>query len=56
MLFVFTGSMVRELEENLNTIEEIDQYLKVARSYPLISLNFLSRLKEIHGYKLESHK
>ena len=47
-------SIVRELEDNLQFIEEIDGYLKVARSYPLVSLNFLRNLKVIHGNQLEN--
>jgi insulin receptor len=44
------------LEENLGMIEEIDGYLKVVRSFPLVSLNFLKNLKVIHGKQLESQK
>lgn len=42
-------SIVRELEESLSSIEVIDGYLKVVRSFPLISLNFLKSLKTIRG-------
>lgn len=37
-------------------IEEIQGYLKVVRSFPLISLNFLKNLRVIHGNTLESDK
>lgn len=37
-------------------IEEIHGYLKVVRSFPLISLNFLKNLRVIHGNTLESDK
>lgn len=47
---------MKELEENLNMIEVIDGYLKIARSFPLVSLNFLKRLREISGKQLESGK
>lgn len=43
------GSIVRELEEGLGAIQEITGSLKVARSYPLVSLNFLKSLKVIRG-------
>lgn len=59
MFFVyvrFLGNIVNELEENLNMIEEIDGYIKIVRSFPLVSLNFLKSLKVIHGYTLESSK
>jgi hypothetical protein len=49
-------NIVNELEENLGMIEEIDGYLKVVRSFPLVSLNFLKNLKVIHGKQLESQK
>lgn len=49
-------NVVKELEENLNTIEEIDDYLKIVRSFPIVSLNFLRNLRVIHGYKLESSR
>lgn len=45
-------NIVRELEENLHNIQEIDGYLKVTRSYPLVSLNFLRNLRVIHGKNL----
>ncbi|KAB0801173.1 hypothetical protein PPYR_05527 [Photinus pyralis] len=48
--------IVNELEENLNMIEEIDGYLKIVRSFPLVSLNFLKSLKVIHGNNLDSQK
>lgn len=47
---------MKELEENLNMLEEIEGYLKIVRSFPLISLNFLRKLKVIHGKKLDSGK
>lgn len=55
-IFKFVGNIVNELEENLNMIEEIDGYLKVVRSFPLVSLNFLKNLKAINGNFLESQK
>ncbi|XP_054263486.1 insulin-like peptide receptor [Macrosteles quadrilineatus] len=38
-----------ELEENLGSIEEIENYLKVVRSFPIINLKFLKNLTVIHG-------
>ncbi|XP_014295647.1 insulin-like receptor [Microplitis demolitor] len=49
-------NMVKELEDNLNMIEIIDGYLKIVRSFPLISLNFLKNLKLINGSQLENDK
>lgn len=37
-------------------IEEISGYLKVVRSFPLISLNFFKSLKRIRGDYLDSNK
>lgn len=47
---------MKELDDNLNMIEEITGYLKVVRSFAIISLNFLKNLKIIHGETLESSK
>ena len=44
--------MNAELEDNLGMIEEITNYLKVLRSYPLTSLKFLKNLKVIRGERL----
>lgn len=49
-------NLVKELEENLQSIREITGYLKIVRSYPLVSLNFLRNLKVIHGMKLDNDK
>ncbi|XP_048513218.1 insulin-like receptor [Athalia rosae] len=49
-------NIVKELEDSLSMIEEIDGYLKIVRSFPLISLNFLKNLRTIHGKTLESGK
>lgn len=47
------GNIMKELEANLDMIEEIRDYLKVTRSNQLISLNFLKRLRFIHGKALD---
>ncbi|XP_012056411.1 PREDICTED: insulin-like receptor [Atta cephalotes] len=49
-------NIVKELEDSLSTIEEIDGYLKIVRSFPLISLNFLKNLRVIRGQTLENGK
>ncbi|XP_071446667.1 insulin-like peptide receptor isoform X2 [Hetaerina americana] len=46
-------NIVKELEDNLQMIEEIEGYLKIVRSFPLVSLNFLRNLSVIHGGHLE---
>ncbi|XP_058788861.1 insulin-like receptor [Phymastichus coffea] len=46
-------NIVRELEDNLSGIEVITGYLKIFRSFPIISLNFLKNLTEIRGDELE---
>ncbi|KFM63998.1 Insulin-like peptide receptor, partial [Stegodyphus mimosarum] len=42
-------SIIKELEASLSNIEVIRGYLKIARSYPLVSLNFLRNLTLIKG-------
>lgn len=54
--FVVSGNIVNELEENLNMIERIDGYLKIVRSFSLVSLNFLKNLRVIGGDPLDSGK
>lgn len=46
-------AIVRELEESLEHLRVITGYLKVARSFPLISLNFLKNLEQIRGDTLD---
>ncbi|XP_054160500.1 insulin receptor-like [Oppia nitens] len=50
------ANVIRELEDNLQHLEEITGFLKVARSFPLITLNFLKRLRLIHGNQLERNE
>lgn len=50
------GNVIRELEENLQQLEEISGFLKVARSFPLITLNFLKKLRLIEGNQLERNQ
>ncbi|XP_056645512.1 insulin-like receptor [Diorhabda sublineata] len=50
------GANITELEENLKMIEEISGYLKVVRSFPLLSLNFFKNLKRILGKEKDSGK
>nr|CAI5859006.1 unnamed protein product [Callosobruchus analis] len=49
-------NVVAELEENLSMIEEIEGYLKIVRSFSLVSLNFLKNLKKIKGRFLDNQK
>lgn len=49
-------NIVKELEDSLSMIEEIDGYLKIVRSFPLISLNFLKNLRVIRGNELDNGK
>ncbi|XP_015912635.1 insulin-like peptide receptor isoform X2 [Parasteatoda tepidariorum] len=46
-------NIIKELESSLSSIKEIRGYLKIARSYPLVSLNFLRDLAYIHGEQLD---
>ncbi|XP_050497330.1 insulin-like receptor [Diabrotica virgifera virgifera] len=50
------GANITELEANLKTIEEISGYLKVVRSFSLLSLSFLKSLKLIKGEELDNGK
>lgn len=45
----FAANVIKELEESLKDIEEITGFLKITRSFPLISLHFFRNLKVIHG-------
>ncbi|XP_025076692.1 putative molluscan insulin-related peptide(s) receptor [Pomacea canaliculata] len=42
-----------ELEESLGAIEEVTQYIKIVRSYALLSLHFFKSLRIINGEVLE---
>uniref|UniRef100_A0A8D9BPN7 receptor protein-tyrosine kinase n=1 Tax=Cacopsylla melanoneura TaxID=428564 RepID=A0A8D9BPN7_9HEMI len=50
------ANVVKELEDNLGMVEEIEGYLKIARSYPVMSLNFFKKLRVIRGRDLETNK
>lgn len=52
----YSPNLVRELEHNLDMIEEIEDSLVVANSHSLFSLNFLKSLKMIRGKKLEEDR
>lgn len=51
-----TNNVVKELENSLSDIVEITDYLKIARSFPIVSLSFLKKLQVIRGRRLESNK
>uniref|UniRef100_A0A8C5Q2V6 Tyrosine-protein kinase receptor n=1 Tax=Leptobrachium leishanense TaxID=445787 RepID=A0A8C5Q2V6_9ANUR len=46
-------NIAAELEASLGLIEEITGYLKIRRSYALVSLSFFRKLRLIKGLKLE---
>ncbi|XP_054706404.1 insulin-like peptide receptor [Uloborus diversus] len=46
-------NIINELETSLSSIQMIRGYLKIARSFPLISLHFLRDLVEIQGEQLD---
>ncbi|XP_052873099.1 insulin-like receptor [Anopheles cruzii] len=48
-------NVVRELQNVLQTIEEIDGYLTIIRSYALMSLGFFKKLRVIHGNTLNAN-
>ncbi|XP_056374073.1 insulin receptor isoform X1 [Hyla sarda] len=49
------NNIAAELEANLGLIEEITGYLKVRRSYALVSLSFFRKLRLIRGDFLEAN-
>ncbi|KAK1131015.1 hypothetical protein K0M31_017318 [Melipona bicolor] len=49
-------NIVKELEESLSMIQVIDGYLKIVRSFPLISLSFLKNLRAIRGNDIDNSK
>lgn len=53
---VSLDNIIKELESSLSHIQEIRGYLKIARSYPLISLNFLRDLWHIRGEQLDKRE
>lgn len=54
-LIYVSENEIKELEESLSDIEEIEGALKVIRSYPLVSLSFFKKLKVIHGRKIQQN-
>ncbi|XP_015788259.2 LOW QUALITY PROTEIN: insulin-like peptide receptor [Tetranychus urticae] len=46
-------NIITELEESLQQVRTITGYLKIARSYPLITLNFFKDLETIEGNILD---
>lgn len=48
-------NIVKELERSLGDIVEINGYLKIARSFPLVSLGFLRSLRHINGASDNEH-
>lgn len=50
------SKIVKVLEESLSDVEEIFDFLKIVRSFPIVSFNFLRNLKVIRGRRMESGK
>lgn len=46
-------NVLTELETAFEDLEEISGYLKITRSYPILTLNFLRGLKFINGSSLD---
>ncbi|KAG7199419.1 hypothetical protein KM043_014048 [Ampulex compressa] len=46
-------NIMNELSDAFGSIEEITEYLKIAHSFPIISLGFLKKLKVIKGESLD---
>lgn len=44
----------QELEESLGQIERVTHFIKITRSYPLLSFHFFKSLETIHGAQLVS--
>ncbi|NWR22220.1 INSR protein, partial [Emberiza fucata] len=53
-VFLSVDNIAAELEANLGLIEEISGYLKIRRSYALVSLSFFRKLHLIRGETLEA--
>lgn len=52
----FLENIVKELEESLAFVHTVKDFVKVARSYPIVSLNFLKNLQLIKGDDLVNNK
>lgn len=53
ILYYFLDNIMTELEKSFEHLVVIRGFLKISRSNPLISLNFLRKLKVIKGEELE---
>jgi len=56
MCLLVTDHIGAELEENLGAIEEVTGYVKIVRSYALLSLRFLKSLSVIGGERLYDNR
>lgn len=54
VIFFSSDNIAAELEANLGLVEEISGYLKIRRSYALVSLSFFRKLHLIKGETLEA--
>lgn len=50
------ANIIKELEKYLSSITDIYGYLKIARSYPIVSLSFLRNLTRIRGNELDKKR
>jgi len=53
---LISGYVGRELEENLGLIEEVTHYVKIVRSFAIMTLHFLKNLKMIRGHQLHNER
>lgn len=53
LLIIKKENVLRELEMAFQDLEEIKGYLKITRSYPILTLGFLNGLKAVNGSELE---
>ena len=49
------GNIDNQLSESLGRIEEVTEYVKIVRSYALLSLSFLRSLRHVGGESLKPH-
>lgn len=54
--FFSAENVLHELESAFQELEEIRNYLKITRSYPILTLGFLRNLKFINGSVLDRSK
>ena len=55
-VFFFSENVVEELQRHLNRVKIITGSLKIARSFPIVSLDFFHNLEEIQGIRPQDSK